>query len=630
MRTHRRSRRARAVGAGVAVAGLLAAGYAMTVAAAPHGEPDGATRLYVAPWGDDDWPGTAERPFATPAGAQREVRERTAGMDEDIVVSLRGGTYRLAEPLRFSAAEGDGGTGGHRVVYQAYGYGTPHQEPVTLSGGRAVTGWRPAADGPEGVPEGVAEGVWRADVGDLETRQLFVDGRRAERTALGGGLPGEAIRMPEGYATRSTAPQSWQRPEDMELVFNGGEEGLPYSEARCGVGGIAGDAEWTMIRVDQPCFDDLAEMYDNEVEGSVPPAPTDVENSLSLLREPGTWYLDRSEPGHHVLYYLPRPGEDPRHVPVVAPALQTLVRGEGTADAPLRDMAFRGLTFSHATWLAPDEPTGFPQIIGSWYWTGGALARMPGHVTFHRAERITVEGNRFTRLGGQALTLSAVGPGNTVRGNAVADVSGGGVEVHGSGAGNRVVDNRVRRVGTDYRSSIGIVLEGPPDSTVAHNQVNDVPYTGIWGESPRGLRVVGNLVFDAVTEVPDGGGIYLPFAQGTSFDDGAVVRGNVVHHATGVGLYPDVGADWVALERNVLYGSEYAVSGVEPGRITIADNYWDNGEPYWWPEDTPTDGVTLTGNTLLPRADAAAEAACRADPACAGILADAGPRLSAP
>ena len=52
---------------------------------------------------------------------------------------------------------------------------------------------------------------------------------------------------------------------------------------------------------------------------------------------------------------------------------------------------------------------------------------------------------------------------------------------------------------------------------MAHNRIEDVPYTGIWGESPRGLRVVGNVVRDAVREVPDGGGIYLPFAQGPSF-----------------------------------------------------------------------------------------------------------------
>ena len=196
--------------------------------------------------------------------------------------------------------------------------------------------------------------------------------------------------------------------------------------------------------------------------------------------------------------------------------------GAGTAAAPLHDLAFRGLTFSHATWLAPNARTGFPQIIGSWFSAGGKGSnRMPGQVTFRAAERISIEGNHFTHLGGLALVLSRVGSNNTVRDNVVDDVSGGGVEVRGRGGGNRVEDNWVHHIGIDYRSSVGISLEGSPGATVAHNQVNHVPYTGIWGESPGGT-----------------------------------------------GIYPDVGADWVTLERNVLYGSDDAVAGVQPRRIS--------------------------------------------------------------
>lgn len=40
-----------------------------------------------------------------------------------------------------------------------------------------------------------------------------------------------------------------------------------------------------------------------------------------------SWCLDRSRPGRHVLYYLPRRREDPRRVPVVAPVLERLVVG---------------------------------------------------------------------------------------------------------------------------------------------------------------------------------------------------------------------------------------------------------------------------------------------------------------
>jgi Right handed beta helix region len=565
---------------------LVAVVGALVVPARAHSE-----ELFVSTSGRDSWPGTERRPFATLERAQRAARAYT-----DVVVNVREGTYRLSRPWRLSARDSG-------VIYQAYGYGTPARERVVISGGRRITGWRRAGNG-----------GWRASVGDLETRQLFVDGRRARRTSLGRGLPGRAIRVPAGYATRSLVPASWRRPGDIELVFNGTKAGLAYSEARCGVARIRSDGKWSLIEVDEPCWSDLKKAYRAEVPGSAPGAPTDVENSPSFLRK-NSWYLDRSRRGRHVLHYR---GEDPRRARVVAPVLQRLVVGTG-----VHDMAFRGLTFAHATWHAPSRRTGFPQIIGSWMYTG----RMPGHVTFLAARRVTVEDNRFTRLGGLALVLSRVGAGNTVRGNVVEDVSGGGVEVRGPGAGNRVEDNWVHDIGLDYRGSIGIAVEGVAHAAVAHNQVNDVPYSGIWGEAPAGLRVEGNLVFNAVRAVPDGGGIYLPSAQGSSFEDGAVVRRNVVHHAGGTGIYPDVGADWVTLEGNVLYGSAEAVSGVEPKRIRIAGNHWDDDTPFWFPEDTPTDGIALAGNTLLPGSGPAA--ACRADAACAGIVAAAGRRTLA-
>ena len=573
-----------------------------------------ADHLYVSPQGNDSWPGTLEQPFATIARAQRAVRERTTEMDRDIVVNLRGGTYPLTEPIRFSPGDGDGGTGGHSVVYQGYGYGTDGEETPILSGGRAVSGWRPAD---------AVEGAWQADVGDLETRQLFVAGRRAQRASLGGGVPGKAIALPNGFATRSTVPSSWYRPGDMELVFNGGEGGLPYSEARCGIAEIRGDAEWSRIEVDQPCFEDLKQAYEFESPGAIPQVPTDVENSLSFLREPGSWYLDRSVPGRHILYYLARPGEDPRSLPIVAPVLEQLVTGGGTADEPLHDLVLRGLTFAHATWLAPSAPTGFPQIIGGFFFSDGGK-RVPGHVSLRAAERVRISDNRFVDLGGHALLLPGVGVDNVVRGNVISGVSGGGIELRGAGAGNIVAGNRVRNVGIDYRGSIAISLVRTPDATVAHNRIENVPYTGIWGESPRGLRVVGNVVRDAVREVPDGGGIYLPFAQGPSFGRGAVVRGNVVRDAGGVGVYPDVGADRVTVSGNVLTGSDESVSGVEPRRIVIARNYWDDAQPYWWPEDTPTNGVVIAGNTPLPRAHPLS--GCREQSACAAILDAAGPR----
>ncbi|MFD8719020.1 hypothetical protein ACFV2H_13645 [Streptomyces sp. NPDC059629] len=82
-------------------------------------------------------------------------------MASDLVVNLRGGMYYLKAPLRLSEAAGDSGRGGHRVIHQAYGYGTPRQERVTISGGHQISEWRPHQR---------IRGFWRADMGGLGTQ----------------------------------------------------------------------------------------------------------------------------------------------------------------------------------------------------------------------------------------------------------------------------------------------------------------------------------------------------------------------------------------------------------------------------------------------------------------------------
>src|SRR5438874_411503 len=56
--------------------------------------------------------------------------------------------------------------------------------------------------------------------------------------------------------------------------------------------------------------------------------PTLVDNAFELLDTPGEWYLDRSR---NTVYYLPRSGENLVTARVVAPVLETLVSGQGTA-----------------------------------------------------------------------------------------------------------------------------------------------------------------------------------------------------------------------------------------------------------------------------------------------------------
>ncbi len=72
-------------------------------------------------------------------------------------------TYPLTSLIDFTTA--DSGRSGHFVTYQAYGTETP-----VVTGGRTVTGWTPTGNG-----------QYKAPVGTLNFRQMYVDGARATR-----------------------------------------------------------------------------------------------------------------------------------------------------------------------------------------------------------------------------------------------------------------------------------------------------------------------------------------------------------------------------------------------------------------------------------------------------------------
>lgn len=602
-------------------------------------------QLYVAPSGDDDAAGTIDDPFATLARARREVRELTPDMDSDLVVNLRGGTYRLHRALRLDAAAGDSGENGHRVVYRAYGYGTADQETPVISGGRRVRDWKLVdAD----------RHVWRAGVGSLSTRQLYRSGRRLEKGTIAK-FPGKLTRTRSGYTTASTAPQTWARPGNLEFTYTT----VGYRQGMCGVDDITGNARRTTITMDQPCFRRLTKVLTYNAENPDKPLrlvrPSRIQNSPSLLRHPDTWAIDRSRPGDHRLFYRARRGKDPNDRRLVVPVRQTLVRGSGTRSHPLHDVAFEGLSFRYATWLRPDRPAGVINMFGDYLYFGGSpsgsmteptlrFGFVPGNLTFEHSAGLSFEGNRFTRLGADGLKLIGA-KATVVRGNEFADLAGGGLKLDShrfrdANNDNLVTNNWVHGIGRDYQGGIAVYLERTVDTVVRHNRVNGVPYSGIVAdntEQPKpahGNRIIDNDVFDTVNVLMDGGGIYTAVGQGTSYANGALIEGNHVHGTVNprfekidpdgeIGapnaLYTDVHGDFIRLRHNVVYDNHQSWGGVTPERMRFSQNFWDDDDLVWY---GPTDGLRIRDNTLLTWRRPHRE--CLTIDRCRAIVRDAG------
>ncbi|WP_309113135.1 right-handed parallel beta-helix repeat-containing protein [Saccharothrix sp.] len=554
------------------------------------------SEVYVAPSGDDAAAGTFQHPFATVDRAQRAARE----MPGEVIVHLRAGVY----PGPWVFTEEDA-----KTTYQAYGYGTADQEEVVVGGGRAITGWHQK------------DGMWVAEVGALDTRHLTVDGRRVERAGIDG-IPGNVSENPKGYVTDATL--DWRT--GVEFVYRGA---YPWTEARCAVEAVDGGT----ITMKQPAFGWAHDLYNSSWDGqtsSGPGLPARAENDPSFLREPGTFALDRSRPGHHVLHYLPRPGEHPTTTRVVAPERETLLSITGA-----QQISFRGLTFADTTWLRPATDRGFLHFHGSGYHNGGRIdtvvvvegqswltvtgepETVPASATLVDSSAIRFEGCRFTRLGATALGVTG-GADVVVRGCDFDTLAAGALTLTDTHRA-LVEDNVVRRVGLDHSGSPGISVQDTVECTLAHNLVEDVPHCGIVAGPAKSTRILRNHVTGAMGVLADGGGIYIAGPQGTSHDDGARVHGNVITDTRtpyNFALYTDYGAAWVTVTDNVVRRADNtAVLHVTPplDNVVYRGNVWD-ADPVG--SDAVPDTVTYEDNTTLTDASAldAAESRTQAGP----------------
>ncbi|MFE7791741.1 right-handed parallel beta-helix repeat-containing protein [Streptomyces sp. NPDC057460] len=437
--------------------------------------------VYVSPMGDDHAQGNARHPVKTLQRARDLARARSSHADGDLTVHLASGTYRTEKPLVLDAR--DSGRDGHRIIWQGTG-------STVISGGRKIEGWRPVRGRP---------GLYSAPAphGLADTRQLYVDGVRAQRAR--GEVPVGLTVTPTGYTTTADTLAHWRHPSDAEFVYSSGEElwnvernGLgQWTEPRCRIA----EAEGTTLTMVQPCWDnsnkrvEFPDIPGRSVSMVGPGHLTNdgkasyIENAYELLDQPGEWYLDRSA---RTVYYLPRKGEDLHRADVEAASAEKLVDGRGTAEAPVHDVAFRGLQFSYATWLTPSRPEGFSEIQAGYTITGptgwatqglcgfveggtcpfASWTKMPGNVSFTYGKRIEFSDSIFTHLGAAGLELGTGTADSRVSGSIFTDISGNGLEIGGvdgqtPASGVEVTNNHLYGLPREYHGSVGI-LNGHP------------------------------------------------------------------------------------------------------------------------------------------------------------------------
>jgi len=515
-----------------------------------------AMEYHVALDGSDDHPGTADRPFGTLPRAKEAVREKAKrGLAEDVTVWIHQGTYSLTEPLVFRPE--DGGTQQFAVTYAAR-----PGERVVVSGGRRIVGWRP------GEGQRWTTVVPKAKQGKWCFRNLFVGGQRAVRA-----------RSPN----RDAKPNCWQlkgvrwSDDRTRYALN-----LPHGclgewqDPRAAEVMVAGN--WAINRK-------RVQSIDTKTDTAVLAPPHDhgpayifprpgrwcyFENAPELLDQPGEWYLDRKT---GVLSYWPLAGQNMATVEVVAPAVTQLLLVKGSPESPVRNLHFKAVHLKHTDWKLPDP--GYMGIQACHYRRsdepGRRWKRVPAAIHLSDAQACSIQGCTVAHLSGSGIELADGCQDCLVQGNHVLDVSANGVMVGGPKidrrvpSGNRVSNNHVHACGREYYGAIGIWVGFARKTTVSHNLVHGLPYTGVsvgWEWNPQPTPCTGNVVelnhiYDVMNRLCDGGCIYtLGFQPGTVIRDNhlhGVHRSAMAQGAPNNGMFIDQGSKGYLFERNVIY-----------------------------------------------------------------------------
>ena len=551
------------------------------------------TNFYVDPVnGSDTNSGTSTTAaFKTVQAAQAAVRTVNANMSDDIVVNLRGGTYPLTTPITFGTS--DSGTNGHTVVYQAYNGETP-----VISGGKAITGWTSAAGG-----------EYKAPVGTLDFRQMYVNGVRATRARFpdvgsdfqlqGSDKPNKLLKV------LSSQVANWDHLSQVEMMLE-----TQWGESFLRLKSLSSSNGITNVSIQDH---EAGILFQRPFPVLADGSPLHFENAHEFLNEPGEFYVDTAA---QTVYYKPRPGEDMSTAAVQAPTLRTLFDVKGTSlGSPAHDLRFSGITFTRTTWMEATD-NGYLNGQGGNYNISADnsnnqyVGRPPAGVQAANADRVSFTGNTFTHMGATALDLHHGVHDSTVTGNLISDIAGNGitvgkfsdptVEYHtvynppASPAGEdaregvknvTLKNNLITRIGEDYLGTAGINAGFVNSTTIDHNDISDTPWAGIslgWGwqsaANAEGNNSISyNRIGNVMNRLCDSAAIYH-----LSNDPGTVLNGNYVHDvvrgpaACGsavAGLYMDEGSNNMTLSHNVLSHTDSFIHQNHNGTsVTLSGN----------------------------------------------------------
>lgn len=440
--------------------------------------------------------------------ARAKVRELLAeGIDRDIVVQLREGTYPLSETLALDAR--DSGSPEHPVRWVGTGSG------ARIIGGRQLSGsWHPTAADPTIMETDVPAGI------DFD--ELFVNDER-QVMARYPNYDESAPRL-EGTTTLSTLNTRSAGWQDPTTGFVRAMHCHDWGSVSFTITGRVDDELGLHFVGDnnrpQDCGDSALPLKRDAVL---------VENIREELDVAGEWYLDRTR---NKLYLKPSAGVDLATATIETGELDQLISLTGTSPTePIHDITLENLHFerTHRT-LFNNTFEGLSR--GDW-----SVVRK-GAAYLKNARDITITKSTFEDLGGNGIFMDGYNERNHVTFSRFDSSGATDVQVVGSptavrdyagnyfttpritdlGSGPKTKDyprdiliegNVMRNNGRHEKQTSSVNISMALDVTVRGNSLSDSPRACLnfsdntWG----GHLIQDNDIFDCVRETGDNGSI---------------------------------------------------------------------------------------------------------------------------
>ena len=527
-----------------------------------------AGEVYVSPHGSDRNAGTKEAPYLTLNRAIKQAREwRRLNRPEaagGICICLEDGVYAQSAPL-FIRPE-DSGTPDSPTLIRA----VENAHPV-ISGGVAVTGWKKGCDDPR-ITKELRSKIWVAKAPSfgnriVETRQMWVDGNKAQRAA----------QFPDGVMERMID----FNPEEQTIIIPASQIGNLLNARRLEmivhqrwaiailrVKSIDVRGEQAVIRFHEPeSHLEFAHPWPQPVIGGEKGNSSFcLTNALELLDQPGEWFQEYPS---GTIYYYPRSEEDMETAEVIVPALETLMIVDGTLERPVRHIRVEGITFAHTSWMRPSYQGhvtlqgGFPLLDAYKLHEPGLpekaelenqawIARPETAIRVRGTEHLTFSRCRFRHLASTGLDYEWAVSSSGIENCVFSDIGGTGILIGAFPDGGfethvpfippeernlctdiNIKNNLITDVTNEDWGCVGIGAGYVSGIDISHNEVCHLNYSGIcvgWGwtsleSGMKNNRIEANYVHHFARRLYDAGGLYT-----LSNQPGSVMRNNRIEH----------------------------------------------------------------------------------------------------